>query len=146
MQHGWTFDKQKWDHLLTVVSGTRWSKTQLDQLHRSSVPESSGVYAICVKLDIRNFNQCLFKALYEIIYVGKSAVSLQNRFLNHCRRPERGIKQAKECFGDNFEYWYTEVNPDRVSELEARLIDCFGPPANRIRGTIPGRIGQPRLA
>ena len=146
MQHGWTLNKQKWDYLLPVVSGTHWSKTQLNQLNRDSIPETSGVYAICVKLDIRDFNQCLFRVLYEIIYVGKSAVSLHNRFLKHCRRPERGIKQAKECFGDNFEYWYTEVNPDRVAELEARLIECFGPPANRIRGSIPGQIGQPRPA
>ena len=146
MQHGWTLDKQKWEHLLTVISGTRWSKAQLNRLHRDSIPASSGVYAICVKLESSDFNQCLlFKALYEIIYVGRST-SLHRRFLDHCSNPERGMKLAKECFGDDFEYWYTEVNPDRINELEARLIECFGPPANRIRGHIPVQIGQLRPA
>ena len=145
MRHGWTLEKQKWDHLLTVVSGTRWSKTQLNQLYRDSVPKGPGVYAICVKLRPPDFNQSLFKALYEIIYVGQSS-SLQSRFLVHCCIPKRGIEQAKECFGDNFEYWYTEVNPDQIDELEIRLIECFGPPANRISGRIPARIGNPRPA
>lgn len=146
MQHGWTLNKQKWEHLLTIISGTRWSKARLNQLYRDSIPESPGVYAICVRLRVPNFNQFLFKALYEIIYVGKSNVSLHSRFLDHCLRPERGIEQAKECFGDNFEYWYTEVSPDRVDELETRLIECFGPPANRISGRIRARIKNPRPA
>ena len=143
MRHGWTLEKQEWDHLRRVVSKTCWSKTQLDQSCRDSVPKKSGVYAICAKLT--DFKQSLFKALYEIIYVGKSR-SLNRRFLEHCRRPERGVKQAKQCFGDNLEYWYTEVNPDRIDELEARLIECFGPPANRISGTIPAKLGTPRPA
>lgn len=144
MQHGWTLDKQKWQHLLTAVSRTRWSKTRLDQLYRDSIPESPGVYAICAR--VPDFNQFLFKALYEIIYVGKSNVSLHSRFLNHCHNPERGIEQAKECFGDSFEYWYTEVSPDQVDELETRLIECFGPPANRISGRIRARLRNPRPA
>lgn len=145
MQHGWTLEKQKWDYLLAVVSGTCWSKTTLDELYCDDVPKCTGVYAICVT--IPNFNQHLFEVLYNIIYVGRADTgTLHGRFLHHCRRPERGIKQAKECFGNNFEYWYTEVNPDRVKELEARLIECFGPPANRISGSIPVQIGQPRPA
>ena len=145
MQHGWTLKKQKWDHLLAIVSGTSWSKTTLDELYCDDVPKRTGVYAICAT--IPNFNQHLFEALYNIIYVGKAdRRTLHCRFLDHCRRPERGVKQAKECFGNNFEYWYTEVNPDGVKELEGRLIGCFGPPANRISGSIPVQIGQPRPA
>jgi hypothetical protein len=134
MQHGWTLDKQKWKHLLTVVSGTHWSKTRLDRLYRDSILERPGVYVICIRLRVPDLHQFLFKALYEIIYVGKSNVFLHSRFLNHCRKPERGIDQAKECFGASFGYWYTEVSTDRVDEQEIRLIECFSPPANRISG------------
>lgn len=147
MQHGWTLEKQKWNHLLEIVSGTRWSKTWLDQLYRDNIPESPGVYAICAKFKTSDSSQSLFKALYEVIYVGKSAVSLHSRFLDHCRKPERGIEQAKECFGDSFEYWYTEVTPDQADELETHLIECFGPPANRIGGQkILARLGPPQRA
>ena len=146
MQHGWTLEKQKWDRLLAVVSGTSWSKTILDELYCDDVPKRTGVYAICAT--IPNFNQHLFEVLYNIIYVGKADIrTLHHRFLEHCRRPEREVKQAKECFGDNFEYWYAEVNPDRVPELETHLIKCFGPPAN-LRGgqRIPARLRPPQRA
>ena len=146
MQYGWILEKQKWNHLLAVVSGTSWSKTTLDELYCDDVPKRTGVYAICAT--IPNFDQHLFEVLYNIIYVGKAdRGTLHRRFLDHCRRPERGIKQAKECFGDNFEYWYAEVNPDRVTELERRLIECFGPPANRIGGQkISARLRPPQRA
>lgn len=145
MQHGWTLKKQEWDLLPRVVDGTNWSKTKLGQLYRDRVPKSSGVYVICVK--IPHFNQRLFKSLYNVIYVGKAdRGTLHDRFLYHCTNPKREIVMARQCFGDNLEYWFAEVSPNKVAELEARLIDCFGPPANRIRGHIPARISSPRPA
>ena len=141
MRYGWTLEKQQWDHLLTVVSGTSWSNTKLDQLYRDIIPEGSGVYAICGT--VPDATQCLLKALYNIFYVGQSK-SLRRRFLEHCNRPQRGITEVKQCFGEDLDYWFTEVNLDRIDELEACLIDCFGPPANRIRGRIPARVGTPR--
>lgn len=145
MRYGWTLEKQEWDCLLQVVNGTSWSKTRLGQLYRNRVPDSPGVYVICVKLP--NFNQRLFSTLYNVIYVGKAEeMTLHERFLIHCRQAERGVKAAKRCFGDSLEYWFTEVSRDRVAELEKWLIDCFGPPANGKRGSIPGKIGDPRPA
>ena len=143
MRHGWTLEKQEWDMLLPIVSQTRWSKTKFDSLYRDRVPESTGVYAICSSpLD---FTQRLFKALYNIIYVGKSK-SLRRRFIEHCNRPKLEIEMARHCFGDSLEYWFTEVSLEQIDELEARLIDCFGPPANLVRGHIPARIESPHPA
>lgn len=145
MRYGWTLEKQQWDRLLQVVTETDWLKVpRLNQLYRDFVPETPGVYVICVKLP--NFNQCPFKSLYNVIYVGKSEEALLERFLFHCGQAERGVKAAKQCFGDSLEYWFTEVSRDRVAELEKWLIDCFGPPANRKSGSIPGKIGNPRPA
>ena len=144
MQNGWTLEKEKWNCLLSVVTGTRWLKTRLVSHEQDSVPPRRGVYAICVKLKTLNFTQDPFKALYEIIYVGKSK-SLRRRFKEHCDHAQRGVEMAKKCFGDNLEYWYTEVDLDCIDQLETRLIGCFGPPANRISG-IGGRLGTPRPA
>lgn len=146
MQHGWTLDKQKWEHLLTVVRGTHWSKTILDKLYRDDVPKNTGVYAICAK--IPNFDQRLFEALYNIVYVGKADTgTLQRRFLDHCNQPKQEIDKAKKCFGYTLEYWFTEVKPNLVPEIETCLIKCFGPPANLISGQkIPARFGSPQRA
>ena len=142
MRYGWTLQKEEWDLLPQVIEGTRWSKTKLGQLYRDRVPKRSGVYVICVK--IPRFNQRLFKTLYNVIYVGKADKgNLHDRFLYHCNNPKPELVMARQCFGNNLEYWFTEVSPDQASELEARLIDCFGPPANRIRGHIPARLKNP---
>ena len=144
MKHGWTLKKQDWDHLRKILSETCWSKTKFDQLYRDSIPKSPGVYAICSR--IPDFNQPLFKDLYNIIYTGKSK-SLYRRFLEHCHQPKREIKMARQCFGDSLEYWYTVEDPNRIDELEACLIECFGPPANRRgRQIILGKIGRARPA
>ena len=143
MRYGWTLEKQEWDMLLLIVSETRWSKTKFNSLYRENVPQSSGVYAICSSPP--DFTQSLIKALYNIIYVGKSK-SLRRRFLEHCNRPKLEIEMAQHCFGDNLESWFTEVSLERIDELEARLIDCFGPSANLVRGHIPARVGAPRPA
>ena len=140
MRYGWTLQKQQWDLLLQIVDGTHWSKTKLGKLYQDQVPRNSGVYIICVKVP-DDFSQPLFKVIYNVIYVGKASKgTLRDRFLYHCNNPKQEIAMAKQCFGDNLEYWFAEVNPDRISELEARLIVCFGPPANRISGHIPARI------
>ncbi len=146
MRYGWTFEKQDWDNLLEVVNGTYWSRTKLDSLYQNNVPEVPGVYVICFKLGALNFNQLPFRDLYSIIYVGRSEKSIRTRFLRHCNNPMRGVKEAKECFGDNLEYWYAEINLDQVRELEARLIGCFGPPANLKQETIPARTREGRRA
>ena len=142
MRYGWTFKKQDWNNLLEAISGTYWSSTKLDTLYQDDVPEGPGVYLICLKLRTINFKIYPFKDLYQIIYVGRSKSSVRNRFLRHCSRPERGVREAKECFGDNLEYWYTEINSDQVRELEAHLIRCFGPPANLRQESIPGRTTE----
>ena len=146
MRNGWTLEKQNWEDLLKVISDTHWSHTKLDTLYQNKVPERPGVYAICLKLKTMDFNQRPFRDLYEVIYVGRSETSVRSRFVKHSSSPVRGVRDAKECFGDNLEYWYTEVNRDQVRELEARLIQCFGPPANLREETIPARTTAPRPA
>ena len=145
MRYGWTLEKQVWDTLLQTIEGTRWRSIKLNQLYRDSVPKCSGVYIICVKTP--DYNHKPFLSLYNIIYVGKAdRGTLHNRFLNHCNTPKPELVQARQCFGDTLEYWFTEVEPGEVSELEARLIDCFGPPANLRRGHIPGVLKSPQPA
>lgn len=146
MRHGWTLEKQNWNRLISIIRGTQWSKTQLDPLYRDSVPDSLGVYVICVTPRMSHNNHGLLNTLYNVIYVGKvDKGTLHRRFLQHCNQPKADIVKAKRCFGNKLEYWYTEVALEQINDLEARLIDCFGPPANRIRG-ISARLGTPRPA
>lgn len=139
MRYGWTLEKQQWDHLLSAFSGLSWSKTKLTPLFRDDVPERQGVYVICAKIPA--FDQSLSQVLYNIIYVGKAdRGTLRTRFLRHCRKPKREIELARQCFGDSLEYWFASVRVNQIAELEARLIDCFGPPANLRRGSLTMKL------
>jgi hypothetical protein len=143
-RNGWTLNKQQWDHLIQIVSGTEWRKSSLDSLYQDDIPTSAGVYAICCGVSYLPSRP--FGKLYNVIYIGK-AESLRKRFLDHCMRPKIEIRQAKQCFREILDYWFTSVTPDRVDELESCLIDCLGPPGNLIGGRrILARIGSPRPA
>ena len=146
MRNGWTLEKQNWDDLLIVLTGTKWSRTKLDTLYKNRIPNRPGVYAICLNLGAMGFTQRPFKDIYEVIYVGRSESSVRTRFVSHCNKPVRGVREAKECFGNNLEYWYTEVDQDKIREIEARIIQCFGPPANLKEESIPARTTEPHPA
>lgn len=146
MRKGWTLEKQNWNDLLTVLTGTNWARTKLDILYKNRIPERPGVYVICLNLGTMNFTQRPFKDIYEIIYVGRSESSVQSRFVSHCNKPLRGVREAKDCFGNNLEFWYTEVDYNKIREIEARIIQCFGPPANLKEESIPARTTEPHPA
>src|SRR5262245_9721589 len=132
MRYGWTLERLEWDRLIKVANGTSWFHVRLAPLYRDSAPENAGVYAICARIPF--LTQRPFEVLYNVIYIGKDGSSLRRRFLEHCRVPKQEIAQAKQCFSDNLDYWYTAVDSNYIDNLEACLIECLGPTANLIRG------------
>lgn len=144
MEYGWTLKFEQWKLLIKVAAGTQWKKTRLRELFCDDVPVKPGVYAICSTLQCLPFKP--FSKLYNVIYVGKEGVSLNRRFLEHCRNPKSELVDAKNCYGGNLDFWYTVIESQKVGRLEALLIECLGPKGNRIRGTIKAKIGKPRSA
>ena len=146
MQHGWTLEKQKWDYLLAVVSGTCWSKTTLDELYCDDVPKCTGVYAICVT--IPNFNQhvCLKFYIISFMLVEQTQAPFMADFFTTVVGQSEELNKRKNVSVITLNIGTPKMNPDRVKELEARLIECFGPPANRISGQKHprARLRQPR--
>jgi hypothetical protein len=82
----------------------------------------------------------VFKLLYSPLYVGKSG-NLNERFAAHCAAPKPEISQSQRCFRGNLDFWFLRLSEGKVNEVEAALIDCFGPPANRVAG-ISARLGR----
>lgn len=113
------------------VASTNWKQVNLESLYQDTVPESSGVYIICASPP--NSEPPVFSRLYEVIYAGQEGVSLRRRFLEHCSRPKPEIQSAVDCLKHPLEYWFTQVGREDLDTLESVLIDCFGPPANKVR-------------
>ena len=135
MNYGWTLDETAWQKLGLTVASLRWFCVPFDNAHIMSVPEQSGVYLICASPPVETGEVC--ERLFNVIYAGRSKTSIRNRFSKHCTAPDRDIAVALECYGyarNKFGFYYAVAPGDRVVEIECRLIECYGPPANRRGG------------
>lgn len=141
MRYGWILKKKEWKYLVNTVLGTKWKRTNLNKAYRDGVPETSGVYVICTT--IKNISINPFQKMYNAIYVGKEGVSLRRRFLEHCRPSNPEIMEAMKCFNNDLDYWFAIVSPDKIDVIESCLIECLGPSANRMSGSMKGRLKEP---
>jgi hypothetical protein len=140
MRYGWSLEEPSWQRLRALKDRGKWRRCKLDQLQRVHVPTEPGIYLIGASATKDDGEP--FSTLYNAIYVGQST-NLQARFLQHIRTPQDPLRLARSCF-PILDYWFLEVDASELDSLEAVLIDCLGPSANR-RSGIRARIG-PRQA
>lgn len=142
MRHGWSIDRDVWSGL--APDEHQWRAVRLTPTDRSVVPNESGIYMICAAppgyTTDRERAGNLLQYLYSPIYIGQSK-DLQERFSNHCGNPKPELKRSQLCFRGNLDFWFMRVDQKEIDSVEAVLIDCFGPPANRISG-IRARLGK----
>lgn len=147
MRKGWSIDTSDWSELEGALDAvSKWHSVLLTPNDRQMVPERPGVYVICVRppVFVRADQATVFDRLSSPIYIGRSRSSIRSRFIAHCVRPEPVLRAAKHCYKSvQIRFWYVELLPEHVKEVEALLIRCFGPSANLVSGTIPGRMGAP---
>ncbi len=148
MRYGWSLEKTAWAILADdLLYGDIWQYVQLDMTNVDAIPRDAGVYLVCTLVPGRRRSSKvspndLFGYLYTSVYVGVST-NLQERFKSHCRRPDELMEKSKECFGDGLDYWFTKLKPSIIEDIEVHLIDCLGPPANKIRGSLRGKTLAP---
>ena len=73
------------------------------------------------------------------MYIGLAA-NLQQRFSQHASKTQKNTKELITNFAP-IEFWWTECDSDRYRQLEAMLIELFGPPFNSIQ-PFSGRLGE----
>lgn len=148
MRYGWSLKNSDWKKLPSdLLYGSIWQYVQLNMTNVDAIPRDAGVYLVCTLVPGRRRSSKvspndLFGYLYTSVYVGVST-NLQERFKSHCRSPDELMKKSKECFGDGLDYWFTKLEPSRIGAIEVHLIDCLGPPGNKIRGSLVGKALAP---
>ena len=150
---GWSLQPDDWANLRSALKGAEWTSTWLDNLYQDSVPESEGVYMICVSHRSLVDTYNLPPELSTVLYVGKSS-NLRQRFQQHASTRQRPhlIYRYHSLFR-RLKFAYTLVaaslrisTEQWASHAEHSLIVALDPPANKnIPSAKPliGRIGQP---
>jgi excinuclease UvrABC nuclease subunit len=138
VRHGWAIDARPWKQLEELIAQKEWRKASLDPAHVNSVPAAAGVYQICAGLQDVPVNGRVMSQLYNVVYVGQ-AKNLRRRFREHVSG-HGDVVPAKKTFRA-LDFWYTTAPLETITELEQRLIDAFGPPANKKNAKV--RFGDP---
>ena len=148
MQHGWSVNSATWNRVPAwLMTNSRWRSVAFSMADANSVPIVPGIYALCSsppgqKRTSGTSTHELFSLLYTALYIGRTN-NLRVRFQRHCQYPSPEVLRTRQTFGDSIEFWFCRLSIDELSTIEAYLIDCFGPPANQIRGSISATIQRP---
>jgi hypothetical protein len=135
MRYGWNLEPESWKLLAALLDGLHWNSVPFNELHKSSVPNESGVYLISSEPPF--LKGVPFDKFYTVLYAGLSSTSIQSRFIKHCKNPDEGVLKAKKCYEYRtslFRFHFAKSSPASVAHIESRLIDCFGPPCNKQAG------------
>jgi len=147
-RRAWSLEERPWRTLRELISSAdlQWKRTILAAGHAIDVPMRSGVYAIDFPAPVQlcDEDSAGIPKIRAPIYIGRSSTSLRARFIQHtgpiaqdlilaaCRwRSPQGLPRVF--------IWAEVGNGELLIELESCLIECFGPPCNKIGGA---RLGQ----
>jgi hypothetical protein len=148
---GWNLDAVAWRELQELVRTVRphWHRCILNLTHSNSVPSSAGVYLIEFPAPFQPHTpeQELLVPTRAPIYIGRTETSLRDRFRSHAgSSPQDLIERARKWPIPNGQpqvFVFAELDrADWIIALESRLIDCFNPPCNKIKGATLG-AGRP---
>lgn len=142
MRYGWNQDQRKWKSLLGEITDLQWKQVPLKPTSNGVVPQSTGVYIMMISIaKIADLPKELspWNKIVGPMYIGL-ATNLQQRFSQHASKTQKNTKELITNFAP-IEFWWTECDSDRYRQLEAMLIELFGPPFNSIQ-PFSGRLGE----
>lgn len=147
VNRGWSIERDDWDSLVQALGDSgSWKSVLLTTNDHLMVPARPGVYAICAPPPnaVGLSGTTVFHNLASPLYVGRSESNMQSRFRNHCKPDDPELRRAKRCYKTvSLTFWFVELPVGQVRDAEAWMIRCFGPPVNKIAGTITGTFRPP---
>ena len=150
---GWTTDQAMWENLHSMIRELIWRAVPLSMDWVGPAGDVKGVYFITGVPPMEPHEsfpvQISNRESMNVLYVGISLTSLAARFASHAGpEPQAGVKAVKDCYGAEHMTFYWTVLSDmtnaQIEAIETAMIECFGPPGNKIRGrNVRGRVGVP---
>ena len=138
---GWSLRRQDWQTLDKILDGRVTSKVHFAKMSLPLIPESSGIYVICLR-PVKN-GAGFLGHLYNSLYVGQS-----NNLRKRCKEHLSGgtaVEDLKNTF-PLLDFWYVVCESDDMNFLEKKIYDVLSPVSNRISPPLSARVGLPTSA
>lgn len=135
--HGWSLDPQEWKNLRSALGeNDAWAVVPFKDSYWASVAEKPGVYLVCGAPPVIDGKP--HTTFCKPLYIGRAESSIRNRFIAHvgesCQSSIRELRTAYIGSQIQLTFYYRVLPRKDVPIVESLLIDCYGPPANKIRG------------
>ena len=141
MRYGWSLEIGDWQALRNAIQHLEWRRAYLEHDYAARVPQRSGVYMICASTKNLPDGHKIMERFYTAIYVGQT-INLRQRFNQHIPGAKK-VVSARRVFR-RLDFWFSNLEVSRLTDVEQLLISTFGPPANEINAkAIPARVGGP---
>ena len=134
---GWNLELAPWRELEALMPGSGWTTLIFESLSWNRVPAAPGVYMITGAPPL--FRAIPHSRFEKPLYVGQSTTSIRTRFREHTSdRCQPSVQKLRKLYDEakypTLYFNYLLLPVDLVEKAETLLIECYGPPANRIRG------------
>ncbi len=120
-------EKSSWDNLSNVIRDKSGSCVKFISAHAATLPESSGVYVVCLKP--KSDGPSFLGQLYNAVYVGQS-VNLRQRFKQHLSG-RTSVKYVLTEFS-KIEFWYLLCDVSELDFVERTIYDVLCPITNKV--------------
>jgi len=137
----WSFNPGDWNNLEAIICDKNVRMTGLKRMNSVQVPQSPGVYLICLK-PLPNGTGFASK-LFNVVYVGQAS-NLQSRFIDHVEG-RTNVKEVVKNFRIS-EFWYFELAMDELDFVEKSIYDVLAPAKNQISPPLRGSMRAPVAA
>lgn len=133
MRYGWTCDYADWMAVKLAVGNLKWGAAPFISQYSSTIPQAPGVYMLMLNASRVIADEQPWAAIKSPLYIGQSR-NLKRRFLDHVENKSTVARYLEKL--PSIEFCFAPADLLQINEIEAALIQAFGPRINRVQPAV----------
>ncbi len=145
LRKGWSIESKYWNELAALSSKYKitWRRASYNRQSLMVIPEMPGIYMLCADVPNPYLRDSGLDGFSSPLYIGRTWQygGLRARLKSHMMNPQDSVKDVYRLT-TNIYILYSICNDgnEKIEQIEDKLITVFGPPANRIKASISGKL------
>jgi hypothetical protein len=133
MRYGWTCDRADWEAAKAAACDLTWHSTPFVAQYKSLVTTGPGIYMLILNTSNVIADQSPWAEIRAPLYIGQT-MNLRRRFLEHVENRSTVSRYLEQL--PLIQFCFASADPTRICDIEAALINVFGPRINRVQPAI----------